>query len=367
MKILYDHQIFSSQKYGGISRYFHELMKEFDELDSIECSTSLSLSNNYYLSDKKYVNYRDFLPRIKFRGKIRLFNIFNKIQTIKELNKQDFDIFHPTYYDPYFLEYIGDKPFVLTIHDMIHEKFKDMMSIKDYTSTNKKKLANKANRIIAVSENTKQDIVDMLDIDQNKIDVIYHGNSLIVENTIIDNNILPEKYILFVGSRWTYKNFNRFISGILDILHNDEKLFVVCVGGGKFNDNEIQLFYDLKINERVSQYTLDDNKLPSFYKNALIFVFPSLYEGFGIPILESFACDCPVVCSNASSLPEIADNGAEYFNPYDSESISTAVKNVLNSSERKQILKQNGKDRLKKFSWEKTAEETKKIYESVIQ
>ena len=106
--------------------------------------------------------------------------------------------------------------------------------------------------------------------------------------------------------------------------------------------------------------------MPLFYKQAELFVFPSLYEGFGIPILEAFACECPLVCSNTSSLPEIAADGAEYFNPYDVFSIKIAIENVLNNDDRKKVLKLNGKKRLKNFSWQKTAEDTKKIYESIL-
>ena len=366
MKVLYDHQTFTLQKYGGISRYFYELIKFFNKSTDVNVTTSVLFSNNHYISDKKDVQHVNFLYDKEFRGKQRLFNLLNKPNSILKLKQKNFDIFHPTYYDSYFLKYIGNKPFVLTVYDMIHEKFSDMFLENDKTSEHKKLLCDKATKIIAISHSTKKDLIEIFNIEESKIEVVYLGNSLMVENTIIVNNMLSKKDILFVGSRGAYKDFNRFISGILDTLHNNAELFVFCVGGGKFNDNEIQLFSDLKIKKRVSQYTLDDNKLPSFYKNAELFVFPSLYEGFGIPILEAFACSCPLVCSNTSSLPEIAGNAAEYFDPYDEESISIAIENVLNNSQRKEELRENGKERLKYFSWEQTAKSTKKLYESII-
>ena len=125
-------------------------------------------------------------------------------------------------------------------------------------------------------------------------------------------------------------------------------------------------FEELGIKNRVFQFDLDDNLLAQFYSKALMFVFPSLYEGFGIPVLESFACACPLVCSNTSSLPEIADNAAEYFDPYDEKSIYTAIKNVLEDEEKRKILVKNGSERLKYFSWEQTADLTKKVYKSVM-
>ena len=103
-----------------------------------------------------------------------------------------------------------------------------------------------------------------------------------------------------------------------------------------------------------------------FYQNALAFIFPSLYEGFGIPVLESFACGCPLLCSNVSSLPEVAGNAACYFDPYSEESIRDAVVKLLDDSNFREELIDKGYEQLKKFSWKQTSEETKKIYESVL-
>lgn len=365
MKIQYDHQIFTSQKYGGISRYFYELMKEFDSLGNIQTNTSLLLSNNHYISEKKYTHHMSFLPEKEFRGKQRLLNLFNKPNSIYALKKQNFDIFHPTYYDPYFLDYIGDKPFVLTVYDMIHEKFGDMFSPSDKTSTQKRLLIEKATKVIAISESTKKDLMEVFGTDESKIEVVYLGNSMF-PNSLQNKNIdIPKKYILFVGSRGAYKNFERFIVSISQILHNDKNLFVICAGGGKFNAKELEEFSTLNISKQIKQYNLDDDTLANFYQNAELFVFPSLYEGFGIPILEAFACGCPLVCSDTSSLPEVAGDAACYFDPYSQESIRDAVEKVLNSNDLQNELREKGTKRLKQFSWKQTALETKKVYESV--
>ncbi|WP_028845360.1 glycosyltransferase family 4 protein [Thermodesulfovibrio thiophilus] len=366
MKILYDHQIFTLQKYGGISRYFYELISELDRMEHIETDTSLIVSNNPYISDKKFVKYFDFLPNKQFRGKQRIFNFINKINTIFNLKKQNFDIFHPTYYDPYFLKYLGDKPFVLTVYDMIHEKFSEMFSERDKTSEHKRLLVKKATKIIAISESTKKDLIELFGTDASKIEVVYLGNSLFIDADMKVTISIPEKYILFVGSRGGYKNFDRFIKGVAPLLKNDKELNIVCVGGGKFKSEENELFNILKISNQIIQKDLDDESLSFFYKNALVFVFPSLYEGFGIPVLEAFACKCPLVCSNTSSLPEIAGNGAIYFDPYNEESIKNAIDSILKDEELRNILISKGTEQLKKFSWRKTALQTKKIYESIL-
>lgn len=365
MKIIYDHQIFTSQKYGGVSRYFYELIKFFNHKKDIEIFTSIVFSNNHYISDKKDVKHIRFFPDTGFRGKQRLILPINKINSIMNIKKQKFDVFHPTNYDPYFLSYLKNKPFVLTVYDMIHERFKDMFP-NNKTTENKKILCEKASKIIAISESTKKDLIEFFDIEESKIEVIYLGNSMVLDNKTTLDKVVPQKYILFVGSRGGYKNFDRFINSISSLLNKNLDLSVVCVGGGKFTNNELDMFKNLTIINKVLQYTLDDNSLSQFYAKAVMFVFPSLYEGFGIPVLEAFACDCPLLCSNTSSLPEIAGDGAEYFDPYSKESICNAVEKVLNSDEVKDKLIKNGRERLKHFSWEKTGEQTKDIYESVI-
>ncbi|MBU1927526.1 glycosyltransferase family 4 protein [bacterium] len=366
MKILYDHQIFTSQKYGGISRYFYELVLEFSDTQGVDCEIPLLVSNNHYISDKKFVNYVDLLPNKQFRGKIRIFNYLNKANTILKLKQQKFDVFHPTYYDPYFLKYIGNKPFVLTVYDMIHEKFSDMFSPTDKTTEQKRLLVEKATKIIAISQSTKKDLIELFGTDESKIEVVYLGNSMFPKSNITLEYEIPKKYLLFVGSRGVYKNFERFINSITELLNQDKELFVLCTGGGKFSNSEIEQFKELGILKQILQFNLDDDSLAYFYKNALAFIFPSLYEGFGIPVLESFACGCPLLCSDVSSLPEVAGEAACYFDPYSEESIRDAVLRVLDDMNLRKDLISKGYEQLKKFSWKQTAEQTKKIYESVL-
>ena len=159
MKVLYDHQIFTIQKYGGISRYFYELIKNFNKQRDINIYTSLFLSNNYYIRDRKDIYYNEFLPNGKFKYKQRLQIIINKLISIYNLKKQKYDIFHPTYYDTYFLKYIDNTPFVLTVYDMIHEKLNN--SSNDDITKNKILLCEKASKIIAISKSTKKDFLSL--------------------------------------------------------------------------------------------------------------------------------------------------------------------------------------------------------------
>lgn len=367
MKVLYDHQIFTSQVYGGISRYFCELLKNFKNDNEIEYKLSLKYSNNYYIRQLDKLIDKELLKNFSIKGKYRLQNGINKILSLKNIYEGKYSVFHPTYYDPYFLDYIGRKPFVLTIYDMIHEIYPEMFSSKDKTSERKKTLAQKATKIIAISENTKRDIIKFLGISEDKIEVIYLGNSFnINKNNKTVNIMTPEKYILFVGSRRGYKNFELFIEAISPLFNDDVKLDVVCAGGGKFNDMEIEKLKNLKIKDKVFYYSGSDSVLAYLYQKAVTFVFPSLYEGFGIPILEAFSCGCAVIASNTSSLPEVAGDAVMYFDPKNKLSISSSIQKVIYDNNLRNQLIYKGYQRVKEFTWEKTAKKTKILYEDIL-
>ena len=276
----------------------------------------------------------------------------------------NFDVFHPTYYNPYFQKILKKKPYVLTVHDMIQESFPDMFK-GDNIAIQKKKVIECATRIIAVSQNTKTDILKFYDIDPNKIEVIHHATSLNMQQPDITLN-LPPKFILFVGDRWSYKNFIFFIRSISDILSEENNLYLICAGSGIFSDEEISLFEDLKIKRKVIHYPIvNDNTLSQLYRKAVLFVFPSLYEGFGIPVLEAFSCGCPVATSNCSSFPEVGGDAIKYFDPYNSNSIKDTIEDIVHNESLQDSLRIRGYQRLKLFSWEKTALDTKKVYEKL--
>lgn len=366
MKILYDHQIFVMQRCGGISRYFFELMNYFDKKNEVDFTLSLTFSNNSYLDGAVYSNHRTFFERKEFKGKTRLLLYINRIQSKKAILKQGFDILHPTYYDPYFLNLIGNKPFVLTIYDMIHEIYPQLFPKWDKTSEWKKAVIQKAAKICALSENTKRDIVKLFNADEGKIEVIHLSSSIKKKEHFGNLDIeLPENYILFVGARVEYKNFRFFVRAIADLLKENERLNVVCAGGGEFSNAEIQLFGELGVRNRIFQYPVDDDILACLYKNARVFVFPSLYEGFGMPILESFSSGCPVALSQASSFPEVAGDAGLYFDPKDGASIKRAVEKAISDEDTREKFVAKGYERIKKFSWMKTAEETLAVYKSI--
>lgn len=364
MKILYDHQVFSIQKYGGATKYFCELIQNLPA--GYESNLSILLSDNQYLKE----NYEFFkkknipLPDKPFKGKDFLkkkIYYLNKQYSRRSILANNYDLFHPTYYDDYFFE-ILKKPYIITVHDLIAFKFENKNLKNETIRLQMEKVIKNANRIISISQNTKTDTIDMFNIDPEKIDVIYHGyKRQHVKNPLNRYG----RYILFVGRRNGYKNFKTFLNAVSSLLRKENDLKVICVGE-PFNKKEIAELTRLKVFEQTTSLTVDEDSLNSLYSNAQLFVYPSLYEGFGMPILEAFANNCPVCLSNTSCFPEISGNAGVYFDPNDQESILEAVQKILYDTDYKNQIINAGKERLTDFSWEKTAQETVDSYKKAL-
>lgn len=352
IKVFYDYQIMLAQKYGGISRYFYELILRLNNIDTVRADTFCIGNKNAYF--KSYFN--------KISNKhIRGLGVINRFVTSKKI--KNYDIVHPTYYNPYLLKRKHGR-IVITVYDMIHELFSDMFPEGDKTSGDKKKMIYGADHIIAISQSTKNDILKLYpDISPDKITVIYIGSNMIkkVDKTDFD---LPEKFILFVGNRGLYKNFTKFFNGIKPILIKDAEMNLVCLGGGAFNDEEKDLISEVAT--QVKQRNAYDEELAYAYSKAKCFVFPSLYEGFGIPTLEAFNCDCPVLLSNTSSMPEVGGDAAVYFDPYDEQDIYNKVTRVLSDEQLQTNMILKGREQLKIFDWDKIAQETVDCYKKVL-
>lgn len=254
---------------------------------------------------------------------------------------------------------------------MIHEIYPQYFK-HDFGRTirNKRKLIKRATMVIAISENTKKDILGFYNIPEEKIKVIYHGNSFKPIDSKPDSmSDIPNKYMLYVGSRFGYKNFMFFVKSISSLFEKYKDLKLVVAGGysGKdsFKDEEIKVFEELNIKDKIIYFPVNDSELAWLYQNAICFCFPTLYEGFGLPPLEAFACGCPVVMSDTSSLPEVGGDAALYFNPNDSKDILRSISLIVDDEDLRLNLIEKGKEQLKKFSLEKTSIETIKLYNEI--
>lgn len=174
-------------------------------------------------------------------------------------------------------------------------------------------------------------------------------------------------YLLYVGERASYKNFKAFLLAFSGSAWLRDNFRIICFGGGSFRADEMELARELSLKPyQVEQVGGDDGALAAHYQNAAAFVYPSLYEGFGIPPLEAMALGCPVICSNTSSISEVVGDVGEYFDPEHIDSIRTSVEAVLQSSERRAELTRKGFKKCTEYSWERCANETLAIYRGLV-
>nr|MBC7245819.1 glycosyltransferase family 4 protein [Chloroflexota bacterium] len=287
------------------------------------------------------------------------------------------DIVHdPTGVTP-FLFGVGGARMVVTIHDVFawscpgHSALPDTLIYRYWLP----RVLPRVNAVITVSQVSKTDIVNYLRIPDDKVHVIYEGvdasyHPIPWEETgqMTSRYGLPRGYILFVGSVEERKNLRRLLQAYALLCERGEQRRLVVVGPHKWKYTRIlQTVAELGIGQRVifTGY-IPDEDLPALYSGADLFVFPSLYEGFGLPPLEAMACGTPVVCSNAGSLPEVVGDAALLVDPYDVEALAEAMHRVLHDPALCEELRQKGLARAQQFTWEKAALETLAVYEGVL-
>jgi glycosyltransferase involved in cell wall biosynthesis len=368
MKILFDPQIFTLQNTGGVSRYFVELMRYFSSTGQVEFKLPIFYSDNIYLKGVDYSRHFSFADKdFPFKKYISKFlkNYNDKILS-QHLHSKEYDIYHPTYYNNAIFKEKTSIKYVVTVYDMINELYPEYFrddKQAESVSITKKRLIENADRIIAISQNTKKDILKYCAVSEDKIDVIYLGNhfdqSSGCNETAID---IPTKYILYVGSRYEYKNFTRFVTAAAPLLIENNDLYLISAGSLPFNNEELSLMAKLGVDHKVIHRFVDDEDLKSLYKNATLFVFPSIYEGFGLPILEAYSCDCPLVLSSTGAFHEIAGSAAEFFDPFCEQSIYTAISKVLFDDDLRHSMIARGQEQAKLFSWKKTGKQTHETY-----
>jgi glycosyltransferase involved in cell wall biosynthesis len=363
IKILFDHQIFSEQKYGGISRYFANLSNELNKTKLAKVKIAVLYTHNYYISKLKQPLNNIFGKWLLKKESKRYY--WNKKYSKTLLKKANHDIFHATYYDSYSLKY-NTKPLVVTIHDMIHEIHPEMFTNSEEIITQKKLMMESASAIIAISNHTKSEIIKIYPKFENKITVVYHGLPTDEKLSYLSTPSVNDEFILFVGERGNYKNFKILAESIAPLLIENNKLKLIAIGGGVFSSQEIGNLNKLLILNQCQQISATDSELKNFYQKAKLFVYPSAQEGFGLPMLEAFKNSCPIACSDSSCLPEIGGDAVQYFNCNDKASIRLSIEKILNNENYRLQLKTKGLERLKHFTMKRCVDETLKVYQSII-
>jgi glycosyltransferase involved in cell wall biosynthesis len=366
MKIAIDIRSISDTK-AGYNRFVSELIRAMKKIEP---------ENTYIYYINKKVSSLNTLNLRKAWGRLDshpISDIWEQIKLPIELYKERIDVYHGT---------IGRLPkfrkhtkYITTIHDLNPLKFSDSNThtYNWYMSILLRQAVNTANKVIAISNTIKNDIIELLHIPEQKIQVIYEGVNKYwrpVNSTkwsdIKKKYGISTSYILAVGNLEPKKNFPRLasaFSALKDRKKIKEQLVIVGPEGWRAK-SIINSAHEID-NKIIFTGYVSNYELRILYNQAKLFVFPSLYEGFGLPILEAMACGAPVVASNTTAIPEIAGNAALYFDPLNIEEMSYVIEKVICNEELRKELIKKGFDRVKKFSWEKTAKETLELYKEV--
>jgi glycosyltransferase involved in cell wall biosynthesis len=363
MRILYDGQIFADQVAGGVNRYFGNIIDRLPQdayptLTIPHQRTKLHYPSHPNLTLQEYRGFRPNLISNKIRG--YYFRLLN--------SRQSFDIFHPTYYDLLTQQEFSQikQPIVLTVYDMVHELFGAAIDPRGYAIQAKKSAIQSADAILCISENTRIDLLRYFPEAEPKITVTYLASEFSGDWSYGEEPVPTKPYFLYVGSRTNaYKNFNTLLIAFSKVVSINPDI-QLCVVGSLFNSGEETLIAKLNIADRIQHYRyVNDTHLAKLYRCSIAFVYPSLYEGFGIPPLEAMACGTAVIAANSSSIPEVVGEAGVLFDPKSATDLADIMLNLFDSPIERDRLIALGQARHRQFSWDKTARETIEVYRSV--
>ncbi|MGD1237811.1 glycosyltransferase family 4 protein [Mycobacterium seoulense] len=367
MKVAFDHQIFSFQQYGGVSRYFFELASRLPAHGMSEVSVVAPLHVNKYLAADsarrltrgKYVN----MPSYAIAG-IPVVPVVNRLAAPLAWRRARPDIVHETYFAA---QPVGKaQRRVVTVYDMIHELFAEEFPDAERVTAAKLAAVNRADHVICISQNTQRDLVRLFDVDPTRTSVVHLGYSMTAEPRFTEEGPSQGRpSLLYVGSRRGYKNFGTLLQAYSSspMLQEFE---LIAFGGGAFLPDERKEISRLGIADRVRFESGSDRELAARYQAASAFIFPSKYEGFGLPPLEAMSHGCPVVCSNAGSIPEVVADAGVYFDPNNSDELRIALERVATTEELQADLRARGSARIAAFSWDDCAAATARIYREIL-
>lgn len=363
MRILYDGQIYAAQAAGGINRYFANIIGRLPEDFTPSLTTCTSRSVNYpdHPNLKTY-----FYQRLGFRpGRVSYWLEKHYFRGVALFNS--FDVIHPTYYSLLTRQEINQCrcPVVLTVYDMIHELFAEQIDVNGEQAEVKRRAILAADAIICISENTKKDLLERYTLPEEKVTVTYLATEIDASLAHGPEPVPSRPYYLYVGSRSSYKNFNRLLAAFAKATSVQSEI-VLCVVGSPFDEAEEKLIAELKLTEQIEHYRYaSDAHLAKLYRCSVAFVYPSLYEGFGIPPLEAMSCGTVVVASDCSSLPEVVGDAGILFNPQSTGDLADILLSLLDHPTERDRLIAQGYQRVQAFSWDKTVAQTLDVYQAV--
>jgi glycosyltransferase involved in cell wall biosynthesis len=341
--IVFDNIIYSLQRAGGISLYWSEILKRANATENLNFLSYGASNGNIFSGSQPHALSESLLPT----------SVLRYTDFRKKLNAND--IFHSSYYR---VSNQKDIINITTLHDFTYEYYSSGFRRFIHSSQKKRSLF-KSDKIICISENTKNDLLFFYpDISEEKISVVYNGVSdgfYPIEKKCVSDEVLSRPFFLFLGDRSPYKKFDLVIDALRYF-----KNFSLVVVGKDFTKGEIEQLYD--INERVVFLgNVQENILNVLYNHAFCLLYPSLYEGFGIPILEAMKSSCPVIATMGSSINEVAASKSTLMEKCNLECLIPIVNDLEDTNFRSSVIK-DGLAKSSIFSWDKCYRETLDIY-----
>ncbi|MBL9138405.1 MAG: glycosyltransferase family 4 protein [Verrucomicrobiales bacterium] len=354
MRVLHDFQIFAAQRHGGISRYHLELLRELRSIPGVQPEIVLA----WHESVAAQVLDGTGIPRgfswrtPRFKGR---FWLSRKVAEY-HLSSGRYHLYHPTYYRVF--QHPPGTRVALTVHDLVHELFPDLMTAGDPTVALRREALQRADVLLCVSECTRRDLLATYPLGDKPVVVTPLASGLRGQPT--GRRFSQRPALLFVGPRGGYKNFALLRKAWLadESLRRDCAL--VCLGGEEDADDVRRLPGE------VHRYRGDDQLALDLYASSSVMVYPSRYEGFGLPILEAMQFGCPVVTTRGGSIPEVAGDAAEYVEPDDVDALVAAIHRMLGDSALRERRIDEGRRRASHYTWKSCAERTCAAYRGVV-
>jgi glycosyltransferase involved in cell wall biosynthesis len=367
MRILYDHQVFSLQDAGGASRYHFELVRNLQGSDEVEIEMVMGLNGSVMpFAALRRARTNVFGRSTGIGPGLARYAINELFSALIAPLRGKVDVYHPTLYRA--LPWVRRRRIVVTHHDCIHERFPQLFSNAASIVDTKRKLFAQADAIICVSASSRNDLLHFYDVAENKTHVVPHGFSPLrlargdAQGTV--ENMAP--YLLYVGSRAGYKNFGLLLeafsrSGLA------ESYRLLAVGGGAFSAEELERIASLRLSGSIIIIPkADEASLARAYRDAALFIYPSLYEGFGFPPLEAMSMGCPVLVNRTSSLPEVCGDAAFYFEASGADELSGSLVSTLGDFQGLAMKRKLGEQQVRLYDWGRSARSTLDVYRTVL-